>query len=188
MRKEYTIEQMSETRWFYTFTEPNAKGEKLVIELSKCTNPGGSNALPVLWKKEGYIDRVLETHWSIQTFVTDTEGMCYGIYNPQHKLNKDGKRMILDFNWMFDATEENKEKLIDEVYKLFSSAHGETATEKKHRKIIEFAKENNVELLESIPEGWKESGSMCCPFGTTWISNGELFKSGKRKTALLIAN
>ncbi len=183
MKKEYTIEKMAGTRWFYTFTEPNAKGEKVVIEFCKCTNPGGNNAIPVLWEKHGYIDRVLETYWSIQTYVTDTEGRSFMRYNPQVKSGT----YKTDFNWMFEATEENKEKLIDEIYRLASSACGETATEEKIRKIKEFAKKNQVELLTNVPEGWKKfKGSMTAPIGTVWVSNKEPFKSGNRKTALLL--
>lgn len=114
MRKEYTVEQMAGKRWFYTFTEPNAKGEKIVVELCKCTNPGGNNALPVLWKKHSFIDRVLETYWSIQTYVTDTEGQSFMRYNPQVIPGK----YKINFDWMFEATEENKDRLIDEVYRL----------------------------------------------------------------------
>ncbi len=182
MKKEYTVEHIAETRWFYTFTEPNAKGEKVVIELCKCTNPGGNNAIPVLWEKHGYMDRVLETYWSIQTFVTDTEGCSYERYNPQVKPG--GSK--INFNWMFEATEENKQKLINEVYRLASSACGETATEEKVRTIKEFAKKNQVELLTNVPEGWKKlKGSMTAPIGAVWVSNMEPFKSGNRKTALL---
>lgn len=186
MRKEYTIEQMAETRWFYTFTESNAKGETLIIELSKCTNSGGNNALPVLWKKHGHIDRVLETYWSIETYVRDTEGNCYGRYNPQTKLTEDGKRQVINFDWMFEATEENKQKLIDEVFKIFSSQKGETATEKKYRKVKEYARENNVELLTEIPEGWFDLGYCTAPTGSIWIGNYKSFKEKNRKKALLL--
>lgn len=186
MRKEYTVEQVAETRWFYTFIEPNAKGEKVIIELSKCTNQGGSNALPVLWHKKGYIDRVLETYWSIDTFVKDTEGNCWGRYNPQNKLSEDKKRVVINFEWMFEATEDNKERLIDEVYRIASAAQGETATETKMRKIKEFAKEHNIDVLTELPEGWKDTGSMTAPIGATWVSNMETIKSRMRKRALLL--
>lgn len=186
MKKEFIIQQMAETRWFFTFTELNTKGEKLVIELMKCSNSGGSHSLPVLWYKNGAIGRVLETYWSIETYATDTEGMCYGRYNPQSKISEDGKRAVINFDWMFEATEENKERLIDEVYKQWSTAQGETATEIKVRKVKEYALQNNIELLTELPEGWKEVGSMTAPIGTTWISNMELFKSGNRKRALLL--
>lgn len=186
MKKDYTIEQMAETRWFYNFTEPNAKGEKLTIELSHCTNSGGSHALPVLWKQHGYIDRILETYWSISTYVRDTEGNCYGRYNPQSKLSEDGKRSVINFDWMFEATEDNKQKLIDEVLKIFYSQTGETATEIKVRKVKEYANKNNIELLTEIPNGWKDIGGFTAPIGSTWISNSESFKDRSRKEALLL--
>lgn len=186
MKKEYTVEQMAGTRWFYTFIEPNTKGEKLVIELCKCTNLGGNNALPVLWKKHGYIDRVLETYWSISTYIKDTEGNSYGMYNPQHKLREDGKGMVIDFNWMFEATEENKEKLLDEVFRIFSLQKGETATEIKKRKVIEYAKERNIELYDSIPEGWFDLGYGTAPVGSKWIGNYKSFKDKNKKKGLLM--
>lgn len=187
MKKDYTVEQVAESRWFYTFTEVNAKGEKIIIELIKCTNSGSSHSLPVLWKNHGYINRVLENYWSIETFVKDTENNCYGGYNPQHKLSEDGKRMIINFEWVFEATEENKNKLIDEVYRLVSLAQGETATEEKIRKAKEFAKERNIDIMTEIPKGWKKLiGAMTAPLGTQWIYNGETFKSGNKRCALLL--
>lgn len=188
MKKDYIIEQTAETVWFYTFTDTNEKGEKLILELSKCEDwKESKNSLPKLWKKGGYIDRVLETYWSIQTYVKDTEGNSYGRYNPQHKLREDGKGEIINFDWMFEATEENKEKLINEVYRIFSSAKGLTATQEKDKRIKEYAIKNNIDIYESIPEGWKElNGCLTAPRGTVWISNMELFKSGNRKEAILL--
>lgn len=187
MKKDYIIEQMSETRWFYTFTDINRKGEKVVIELSKCTNSSLPKSLPELWKKGGYIDRVLETYWCVETYVTDTEGNSFGGYNPQIKLSEDKKRMVINFDWMFEATEENKEKIINEVYRLASTAKGKTATEKKYIKIRQFAKKRNIDIHESIPIGWKIlKGALTAPVGTVWISNMKPFKSGDRKQALLL--
>lgn len=190
MKKEYTIEQMAETRWFYKFTEPNNKGEKLVIELMKCTNSGGNHSSPVLWKQHGFINRILETYWCIETYATDTEGMCYGRYNPQHKLSNDGKRAVINFDWMFEATEENKQKLIDEVFRMFSTTTGETATEVKIRKVREYAEEHNIEVITEMPEGWYEIGSMTAPIGSTRVSNMKLslqsLKDKNRKEALLL--
>lgn len=193
MKKEYTIEQVAETRWFYNFTEPNAKGETLVIEVSKNEDiPKWENSLPKLWKKEGYTDKVLETYWSISTYVRDTEGACYGRYNPQVKvelnLETGNSHPVINFDWMFEATEENRQKLLDEVYRFFSSATGKTATEQKLEKIRAFAKERGVEIVSEIPEGWKDIGGMTAPIGSTWISNMKPFKSGERKSALLLIN
>ena len=189
MKKDYTIEQTAETVWFYTFTDTNKKGEKVIIELSKCEDNDSKSSLSKLWKQNGYIDRVLDTYWCIQTYVKDTEGNSFGRYNPQHKLSEDKQRMVINFDWMFEATEENKEKLINEVYQLASVEIGETATEEKHRKIREYAKEHNIIMYESIPQGWEElNGCLSAPRGTTWISNMELFRSGDRKEAILLAD
>ena len=86
MRK-YTVEKMSETRELITFAELNAKGEKIQIELVKGTYSGHNYSLPYLWKKHGYIDRILETYWSITTYATENggKGTCWGRYNPQTK-------------------------------------------------------------------------------------------------------
>lgn len=187
MKKEYTIEQMAGSRWFYKFTDTNEKGEELIIELKKCEDNSYKDSLPKLWKKNGYIDRVLKNYWSIQTYVTDTEENCCGKYNPQEKLSDDRQTRIINFNWMSEATEENKGKLINEVYRLFSSAKGESATEKKYKKIKEYAKEHNIDMYKTIPSEWKiVYGALTAPQGTVWISNMKSFKSGKRKKGILL--
>lgn len=192
MKKEYTIEQVAETRWFYTFAEPNAMGETLVMELSKNEdNPKWKNSLPKLWKKEGYTDKVLETYWSISTYVRDTEGACFGRYNPQVKVELNPKtgnpHPVINFGWMFEATEENKKKLIDEVYRLFSSATGKTATEKKFERIRAFAKERKVKIFDDLPNEWKIlKSAMTAPIGAAWISNMKPFKSGEMERGLLL--
>lgn len=117
MRK-YRVEEMAkDTRWFVTFEERNKKGEEIVIEFSKCTNPGGKNSLPYLWKKNGFISRILENWWNVQVYVTDKEGRCRGAYDPTSKLSEDGKRMVIVFDWMLEATEENAKKLFEEIEK-----------------------------------------------------------------------
>lgn len=186
MKKNFTVSQSAETVWWYKFTEANKKGETLIIELSLNTNSGGSHSLPVLWKQHGHIDRVLETYWGIQTYVRDTEGRCYGRYNPQSKQGK----CEINFDWMFEATEDNKEKLIDEIYRLFSTATGETATEEKYSKVREYAKENNIELLTEMPEGWIDLNYCTAPIGSTWIGNMKpsihTLRDINRKEALLL--
>lgn len=117
MLKDYEVVRQSGKTTLYSFTDRNAKGEKIQFELTPCSNPGGKNSLPYLWKKHGFIDRVLETWWSLQVYVTDKEG-CWGCYNPTEKLSDDGTRKVINFDWMLEATEENKQKLIDEVFRL----------------------------------------------------------------------
>jgi hypothetical protein len=190
MKKEYIIEQTAETVWFYKFTDTNEKGEELIIELNLCEDwKENKNSLPKLWKQGGYIDRVLETYWSIHTYVKDTEGNSFGAYNPQHKIveDEDGRKTVINFDWMFEATEENKEKLINEVYRLFSSAKGETATQYKNKKIREYAEKNNIEIYNNIPEGWyKLDGALTAPKGTVWICNNESWRSKNRKQVIFM--
>lgn len=194
MEKEYTIEQMAETRWFYKFIEPNAKGETLIIELTKCINLNAENdkkSLPYMWYKTGCKDRILTTFWSIHTYVRDTEGSCYEKYNPQvivmYTPETETIRPVINFAWMFEATEENKQKLIDEIYRLFSTATGKTATEIKLDKIKEFANERKVSLFNELPNGWKVlKGALTAPTGAAWISNMKPFKSGEMKRGLLL--
>lgn len=120
MRK-YNVEKFGENRELITFEELNAKGEKIQMELVRCENSGGNNSLPALWKKSGHVDRVLETYWSLTTYATEDggKGTCWGRYNPQEKQSEDGKRrVVINFEWMFEATEENRQKLIEEVERL----------------------------------------------------------------------
>lgn len=120
MKKEYTSEMRSKTRSYHEFIEPNKKGEKIAFEFIKCENSGGKNSLPYIWKKNGYIDKELKTYWSVDVFATDTAG-CWGRYNTTEKISDDGKRRVLNFDWVLEATEENKQKIIDEIYKRATS-------------------------------------------------------------------
>lgn len=179
---KYTVEKKTETVTWINVTNKNAKGETFVIELIECENPNCKESLPVLWKKHGFIDRVLDTYLCIHTYCTDSEGMCRGAYNPQTKLSDDGKRHVINFDWMFENTEENKQKLINEAIRLFESATGKSATEIKLEKIYAFAKEHNLDVYESIPEGYEEFNAMTYPSGCTRIVKGKKFfrdKNGK---------
>ena len=112
----------------YRFTEQNKKGETIEFSIERCgdwNKPIDKNSLPYLWKKNGYIDRVLPNYWHVSTYATDKKGNCYGVYNPQekHLIRKDKNgntiesRMVIDFDFMFEATEENKQKIIAEIEK-----------------------------------------------------------------------
>jgi len=183
MENKYTIRQTAETGWLYIFTEPNAKGEKMVLEVFKNKDIDSKNSIPKLWHKKGYTNKVLEEYWSIQTYVKDTEGNSFGRYNPQNKPNK----CEINFDWILEATDENLQKLINEVYRLFSTVQGETATQEKYRKVREYANKNKIEIVTEIPNGWQIlKSAMTATSGSVWVDNIESFRSGKRKTALLI--
>lgn len=86
-------------------------GVKQYLEDEDNENTHGKHSLPAMWKRKGFIDKEPETWWGVQTYVTDRQGRCSGKYNP---TTKDGK---LNFEWLLEATEENRQKIIDEIYR-----------------------------------------------------------------------
>lgn len=119
MRK-YTVTERSKYTELITFADLNSKGEKIQMEITKCSNPGGKTSLPYLWKKHGFTSQVLETWLSVDTYATENggAGTCWGRYNPQIKLSVDGKRRVINFAWLLEDTEENRQRLIAEVARL----------------------------------------------------------------------
>lgn len=187
MTEKYTVEQMAPTRWFYYCKEKNEKRERLVIEVSKIiVNLKDKNELMNLWKKHGFIKNTLPTWWSIETYVHDTEENCFGAYNPTVKRSEDGKRNVINFDWMLEATEGNLNLLLEEVYTRFMSATGKTATELKLEKIEKYGEEHNLKVYEELPIGWWKIGFACTPVGSVLISNGKRFRSNERKEGLLL--
>ena len=99
----------------------------MTVELNRC-EPDNSNkkSLPNLWKKSGYIDRVLENYLVLHTYVEDENG-CWRRYNPQTKhctrYDEKGKCVesiyVLDFDWVFEATPNNAMRLLNEVERRF---------------------------------------------------------------------
>lgn len=114
MNHSCTVKDMScgrGLRMWYRFEEKNAKGEEILVELISCTRDPGSRSLPILWKKQGLIDRVLDTWVGVNVYVTLEDGKCRGAYNPQesgigHKIN---------FDWMLEDTPENRGRIIAEI-------------------------------------------------------------------------
>ena len=108
MENTYKVEQLAGTRELITYDQLNAVGEKLQIEISLCTGCDGKHSLPYLWYKNGYTDHILKSYWYIETYITKADGSCCGLYNPQNVKGK------LDFAWVLEGTEENKEKILRE--------------------------------------------------------------------------
>lgn len=182
----YTVEKYTETLTKIYITEPNKKHETLMMEIHECTNSGGKNSLPYLWYKAGYSDRILNTYLSIDTSCTDSEGNCWHRYNPQTKRSDNGKRNVINFDWMLENTEENKQKLINEVIRLFESATGKSATQEKIEHCEKYANENRLEIVTEKPEGWHELFGISAPVGSVVITNRQSFKQKDYKQALLI--
>lgn len=97
-------------RWIYEYEERTSQGERLVVEMTLCDNPGGNNSIPRLWHQRGLTEEELATYWAAQTYAYGEEGDCFGRYNPTLA----GAHRI-DFDWVLEGTEENREALLREV-------------------------------------------------------------------------
>lgn len=168
---KYEIEKPKEfgSTWVKVIGK-NAKQETMTIEIVHCKNPGGNNSLPYLWYKAGWIDKVLESYIGCHTYVHDSENGCYGGYNVTEKY--DGKRNVINFDWMLEDTEENRNKIIEACIGLFESATGKSATEKKIEHVMEVAKQKGLEVVSELPKGWKENPLITDPCGAVTIDNG----------------
>lgn len=150
----------------------NAKSETMEIEIVHCTNPKCKDSLPELWFKEGLTSKVLDTYITCHTYVTDSEGGCYGGYNPTVKLSDDGKRNVIDFDWLLEDTEENQRKIIDKCIELFQSAKGKSATERKIEHVLTYAKIEGLEVVDSLPDGYVAKRFVSDPLGAISVVNG----------------
>lgn len=116
---KYTAERMPGARTVYTFAEQNRHGERLKVELVECYPDNRSkNSLPNLWQKAGYTKKRLESYLSLTTYATDADGYCWGRYNPQIKYNE----FKINFDWMLEVTEQNRERFLRECYNRFINA------------------------------------------------------------------
>lgn len=111
---KYTIEKMNQkgTREFYYFNDRNSKGERIEIEFVKIENDNNRHLIN-LWYEKGFIKEKLENYWQVAVYVYDKEGNCYGKYNPQ--ILPHGTK--INFDWVLKATEENKERILNEIIK-----------------------------------------------------------------------
>lgn len=109
---EYTIEKMNQkgTREFYRFNDKNSKDERIEVEFTKIENDYKGHLIN-LWYKEGFIKEKLENYWNVEVYVYDEKGNCYGKYNPQTHGTK------INFDWILEATKENKEQILNEIIK-----------------------------------------------------------------------
>lgn len=96
----------------------NGKGERICVEVSTSFNPGGKSSMPRQWHKLGYTPTELQTWWSIQVYVTDADGICFGKYNPQVTPRKN----TINFKWMKEATPGNLRNILKEVSRQFLKA------------------------------------------------------------------
>lgn len=116
---DYNAVQETETKTFYYFKNRNRKGEELIAEICE-TYPDNKDwrSLPNLWQKAGATKKRLESYFCVTTWATDAEGVCRGRYNPQRVLGANK----INFDWMLEVTEQNRERLLQEIYRRFIEA------------------------------------------------------------------
>lgn len=197
---EYEVDKKTPGGTWINVIGKNAKQETMIINIVHCHCENAAkdqNSLPYLWHKHGWTDKVMENYISCETYVRDSEGYCWGLYNPQTKRSEDGKRYVINFEWLLDDTEENERKIIEECIRLFESATGKSATEMKMEHIMDVAKERNMEVVYEMPEGYKEMKyCLTNPEGAITIvpdkephfirENGNLRRNPKYKAKLLV--
>lgn len=104
---------------YWEYPNRNKKDERLVIEVNSCYNEKSPHCLPVLWYKDELTKELILNYWSVRHYVYDKDGNCYGKYD-YVKNSEDGKRYVIDFDWHFENTIENLEKLITESLRRFN--------------------------------------------------------------------
>ena len=169
---KYEVENRNYGSTWIKVIGENAKRETMVIEIVHCENPGGNNSLPYLWHKNGYIDKIMKTYIGCNTYVTDSEGNCFGKYNVTSKMSEDGMRNVIDFDWLLEDTEENRKKIIEKCVELFENAKGKSATEEKIDHVKKYAKAEGLEVVDKLPEGWTAKRYFTDPLGSISIVNG----------------
>ena len=109
----------SKVRRMYEFNGRTPRGERVIVEVSEChpssAKGWGKNDLPTLWAKKGWTDGVLPSYLCTHTYVYDKDGQCWGMYDPQDMLSWDGKRYVINFDWMLPVSDENRDRLLAEV-------------------------------------------------------------------------
>lgn len=117
---KFIKKDIAETRTIYDFEEENKKGEKLSVEIMKMYDDNKyKDSLPNIWKKHGYTNKLYNSRLCVTCFVTDKDGNCWERYNPTIKLSDDKKRYIINFDWLFEVSDENIDILLNEIYKRF---------------------------------------------------------------------
>ncbi len=110
-------------RTLYTFKEKNKKGESLTVEITEVRfDEITKNSLPSLWKRYGYTKKLYDNYLCVECYCYDKKGNCWGRYNPTVKLSEDKKRNVIDFEWLLEISDENKEKILGESFKRFMEA------------------------------------------------------------------
>lgn len=121
--KKFEVNQTSPYCTFYKFLEKNKKGESLKVEISEIYPDNTSKkSLPNLWLKHGYTNKLYNSYMNVQCYCTDKDGHCFDKYNPTVKLSDVEHKLVINFDYLLEVSEENKQYLLNLIYKMFMKA------------------------------------------------------------------
>lgn len=105
MTREYT-EIVPGKRYSWILEGKTSLGETVYVEFINCETMD-------LWRKHGYTNT--KTFWYIEVYAFDGKRSVFK-YNPTVKPG--GHDKVMDFDWVLEATEDNREKIADEIERL----------------------------------------------------------------------
>lgn len=109
-------------------------GDRFTVEIATCEHDlSRSSDLMNVWKKHGYIAASLPSHLSVSTYYTDEDGQCWGRYNITVKPSDDGRRQVINFDYLREATPKNEMELVAECIRLMVKATGYQAEKPQKR-------------------------------------------------------
>jgi hypothetical protein len=108
------IEKIADSRTMYTTDDG-----KLLVEISRCdSNLSYKRSNMNIWVKAGFLPAALPSYLCVSTYYYADDGNCYGWYNCQTMLSGDGKRMVIDFAYLLEATPENEQFLVAQCVQM----------------------------------------------------------------------
>lgn len=94
-------------------------GDNFEIVVSKCDHDlSYKRDMMRLWHKAGFIKTMLPTHISVDTYYYDKDGNCWGLYNIMHALSADRRRLVIDFDYLREWTQDNINELVAECIRM----------------------------------------------------------------------
>ena len=91
---------------------------KMTVEISVTTHDKTyDHDLMRLWIKHGYMSEWLDATLTVRVFFDDGKD-CHGWYNPCERLDESGTRMVIDFDWILEATQKNVERIMRECERM----------------------------------------------------------------------
>lgn len=87
----------------------------LTVDVTTTRYDDSKSSLMTMWVKQGLLPRFVERVLWLDV-EADVGGHAAKAYNPQECVR--GGRVEIDFDWVFEATPENEERLLEEVLRM----------------------------------------------------------------------